>query len=573
MTGAAAGGAPPTARFASWAIALAVAAPVSMAFARPPSASMLRQLLALFLWGVAVAAIATVAGDTRVPWRRVRPLYAALLLLAAGATGTWVLLGTLAAPTVATLCTLAAAALGVAAGARAACDPQADALWAGFFAGWVIAALLGTAAGAVQVLAPELSGGVVLAAKVAGRAHGNVGQPNHLAAVLLWGLASLGGLVVLGRLRPRTAAVLGALFVGGIVLSGSRTGALGLLLIALWGAVDRRLPRGLRLALGLSPLLFAGLEAALTAWGRAHEVGAGVQHVLRSGDPSSSRFGVWAQALELLRRVPWTGVGYNELDTALSLTPTAHRHPGNWTNLHNLPLQLVVELGLPLGGVLVAALAWGAGAAARAAGRTDGALGGAARAGAVAVALVGVHSLLEFPLWFAYFLLPTAFAWGAVLATGAARVHAPPGLRPMRLAGVALAAGAFLGFADYTKVHALTVEAASAAQREERLEAARHAWFYAAYAHYVDATQSARPRPQAFPSGRLVATSPELLIAWSRERAAAGDLERARHLAARAREFGRGDDHGFFADCERGEAPRPVQCIAPQRALDWRDFR
>ena len=29
--------------------------------------------------------------------------------------------------------------------------------------------------------------------------------------------------------------------------------------------------------------------------------------------------------------------------------------------------------------------------------------------------LVGVHSLLEYPLWYAYFLLPTVFALGLCL--------------------------------------------------------------------------------------------------------------------------------------------------------------
>ncbi len=28
------------------------------------------------------------------------------------------------------------------------------------------------------------------------------------------------------------------------------------------------------------------------------------------------------------------------------------------------------------------------------------------------VLMIGLHSLLEYPLWYAYFLLPTAFAWG-----------------------------------------------------------------------------------------------------------------------------------------------------------------
>ena len=33
------------------------------------------------------------------------------------------------------------------------------------------------------------------------------------------------------------------------------------------------------------------------------------------------------------------------------------------------------------------------------------------------LALIGLHSLLEYPLWYSYFLLPTAFAWGLALAS------------------------------------------------------------------------------------------------------------------------------------------------------------
>ncbi len=32
------------------------------------------------------------------------------------------------------------------------------------------------------------------------------------------------------------------------------------------------------------------------------------------------------------------------------------------------------------------------------------------------VLMIGLHSLLEYPLWYAYFLLPTAFAWGFALS-------------------------------------------------------------------------------------------------------------------------------------------------------------
>ena len=43
------------------------------------------------------------------------------------------------------------------------------------------------------------------------------------------------------------------------------------------------------------------------------------------------------------------------------------------------------------------------------------------RAAFVMVLMIGVHSLLEYPLWYAYFLLPTAFAFGLCLERPDAR--------------------------------------------------------------------------------------------------------------------------------------------------------
>ena len=40
---------------------------------------------------------------------------------------------------------------------------------------------------------------------------------------------------------------------------------------------------------------------------------------------------------------------------------------------------------------------------------------GAARAGWVLVLMIGLHSLVEYPLWYSYFLLPAAWAWGFAL--------------------------------------------------------------------------------------------------------------------------------------------------------------
>jgi len=65
-----------------------------------------------------------------------------------------------------------------------------------------------------------------------------------------------------------------------------------------------------------------------------------------------------------------------------------------------------------------------------------------------------------------------------------------------------------------------------------------------------------------------------LMVAWAEALAQSGDIERARHLAARLREFRNPAADEFFAPCADATLqPRPFQCDAPSRALDWRDFR
>jgi len=48
----------------------------------------------------------------------------------------------------------------------------------------------------------------------------------------------------------------------------------------------------------------------------------------------------------------------------------------------------------------------------------EGETGAGLRAAFVMVLLMAVHSQLEYPLWYAHFLLPTAMMWGLCLGGG-----------------------------------------------------------------------------------------------------------------------------------------------------------
>src|SRR4029434_3454591 len=102
-----------------------------------------------------------------------------------------------------------------------------------------------------------------------------------------------------------------------------------------------------------------------------------------------------------------------------TLTPFPGRPTEFFDHSHNLILNLAAEMGLPLALVVLALLVYGLWRAlqnAIADGRTEGGEGyPVQRAAFVIVLLVAVHSMLEYPLWYSYFLFPTAFAFGLCL--------------------------------------------------------------------------------------------------------------------------------------------------------------
>ena len=115
---------------------------------------------------------------------------------------------------------------------------------------------------------------------------------------------------------------------------------------------------------------------------------------------------------------PWLGVGFGDFNFAWTLTPFPGRPIAFFDHTHNLVLNFAVELGLPLAIVVLALMIyalWQALRNAIADGRAPATAYPAQRAAFVIVFLVAVHSMLEYPLWYSYFLLPTAFAFGLCL--------------------------------------------------------------------------------------------------------------------------------------------------------------
>jgi hypothetical protein len=109
----------------------------------------------------------------------------------------------------------------------------------------------------------------------------------------------------------------------------------------------------------------------------------------------------------------------------------------------------------------------------------------------------------------------------------------------------------------------------------ERIAAGRRSLLFSHHADYAAITTASRPAdPVAdFKRAPHYLLDTRLMIAWARAFAAAGDDERARHIAARLREFRNPASNAFFAPCVEGTQPPPFQCKPPAGTLDWRDFK
>jgi hypothetical protein len=194
------------------------------------------------------------------------------------------------------------------------------------------------------------------------------------------------------------------------------------------------------------------------------------------------------------------------------------------------------------------------------------------------VLLMALHSQLEYPLWYAYFLLPTAYAWGYCLASGAeGRMHKANPLRVLPIAGALMIASSVWALSDYLTVSRIFEPGSDNRPLPERIADGRRATLFAHHADYAAATTPDDPSTamDAFKRAPYYLLDARLMEAWAKALAAKGDLDKARHIAQRLREFRNPQSEEFFEPCRAGSPPQtmPFQCSPPARPVPWREFR
>ncbi len=582
--------------------ALAIAVPALFAFSGwQPSPTLLNELLAVAGWG---GCLVLHQGMPPSGARRyaVVVLWAALGVMAVAVVGSWTfgsLPTSLALPP---LGLLLVACVVASLGARVAQEARTEGLpaFAPFAIAMVIAGLASAAISVVQVFWPDLpDGNWVARSGLVGRAVGNLRQPNHLASLLVWSVIALVPLVE-WRCIPRwLGALLAAFIMFGVVLSGSRTGLYGGTgVLVLWGLVDRRLSgfvRGMLICALAFPLGVYGWRwMTMHVFVSTQVLGAAVR--ISEGD--SSHFAIWLNALEMVRQQPLLGVGWGEFNFAWTLTPFVHRPTAFFDHTHDLPLQLAVELGVPCALVVLGLLVWAFAQGARRAWATAGDAGHGARAAWIMIAMIAVHSLDEYPLWYAYFLLPAAWAWGFTLGSGPS--PQPDALRgvaggrsadsgttlihlssegvALRWIGALMMLVAALATWDYYRVSTIFSDREGLDPLAARISAGQSSPLFAHHADYADAT-TAEPPSRALGALERATHSlldTRLMIAWATALSESGQPDRARYLVARLREFHKEKEEAaeFFAPCDDATVvDKPFQCQPAPKGLTWRDFR
>ena len=275
------------------------------------------------------------------------------------------------------------------------------------------------------------------------RPGGNLGQANHLATQMAMGAVSLAWLRASGRLALPWFLGCTLVLASGLAWPGSRSAyaLCGGLLVSIWWltrglAANER--RAWRQAILFLSAAFVAADFAIGALRHASSY-TRFSTIQATGEP---RMVIWPAALEMFSGAPWWGQGQGRFaglffQIGPGLSPSGQTTLGLTSHAHNLVLQLAAEFGLAGVAILLlsAGLWWWRVRQAPVSSNTLWAMG--------LVVVIGVHSLFEYPLWYAFFLGPFAFAAG--LAEGPAAARA--GVRALRLLWLGLAGigGALLG--------------------------------------------------------------------------------------------------------------------------------
>ena len=511
-------------------LVLCVALPWLNPFASSPSTAVIPLLVS---WMMAACALLAV-----VELPLAKPRWTAIERVVCGALLAWLAASLLWRPqvvdralTMGLVASLMCVWLMAAVGRRAVVDePVLRWLVVGLLAAAVISAVLGM----LQYLglARDLSPWVNQPLK--GDAFANLRQRNQFASLTSLGLvALLGWVAVRANTQSMTrgcwtlAIVLLNVLAAGVACSVSRTGAVQWALVgvlmAAWGwrsaKQDAAFGKGLVWLALAAPVLVAvwSVWMPLLALQTTGEQGASM--ILRVTGQAQDyaacggRRVLWANVLALIAQHPWLGWGWGETDYAHFMTGyNSLRFCDMLDNAHDFPLHLALEFGVPFALAVMAVI--GVWIVRRTPWREQHTWRVMAWC---LIVVLGLHSLLEYPLWYGPFQMTLGLAIGLLWAAPTAPVTEQAQEGPMLVAAM-LFIGCLYAAWDFNRVGQIYRQAAlrDAAYRDNPLHHAKQSWLFKNQADFAELTtqtvtadNAAELYPQAL---RLMHYSPEARV-------------------------------------------------------------
>ena len=282
----------------------------------------------------------------------------------------------------------------------------------------VVGTLISALIGLIQLFGLQTPLAPLMLPQLNGRIYANTGQPNHLASYLCMGLVSTGYLWSTRRLGTALAVTICAMALAVLATSGSRAVwlyAAAFVVLSVAMSLLRPSTEARRL-LAFSIAIVGGLLAA--QWlmaGLVPHSSVAVEtmgaRVRTQGMSSPIRMRFWSDAWIMFRGAPVFGVGFKQFAwNNFLLTgqiPGTASDEGIIDHAHNLVFQIAAEFGVAGLIVLLGGLGWWGWSMRRT--QIDPALWWMA----AVLGVLGLHSMLEYPLWYAYFLGLAAVVLGA----------------------------------------------------------------------------------------------------------------------------------------------------------------
>ena len=241
------------------------------------------------------------------------------------------------------------------------------------------------------------------------RPFGNVAQPNHLSTICFLGLCGLFWLQQQRRVMGLAFWFAAIFLLWGMVMSQSRTGYVQIGFLIIWSLSmrDRVSLQMTRLQLFLLGVIFI---LGVTLWPTISEAlflskGRELDNQLNAG----VRIPYWLAMLDALFYEPWWGYGWEQAGAAQQRVALNHSLMGTYFHYsHNFVIDLLLWNGIVIGGIMIFILAWWF--------FSHGFRCREASLFWLFTALIGIflHGLTEYPLTYAYFLIPVGIIMGAI---------------------------------------------------------------------------------------------------------------------------------------------------------------